>query len=329
LDAADAAPVAADAAPVAHASSGVRTIAACADLGVGTEACEYTFVYDAARCLGARCSRLVIYFSGGQESCPDAASTTSYLGYYRDQGYVAVCARDFESSTASDEFPRHRESPRVDLLVKTITSDPDVRAAWSGDALLFSGVSHGASGPVVTMATSTDDDQPSWKGRAYTGACFYDGTYDAPGLLALDYTNECLELTSVVSYERVYSRYCAWPPSARGSLPRTWPAPDTCPSPDLALDTVNAASVPSLAIHDWKLVECGSALPLCSGPLTGQDALPAAPIKALCDGIASSAGYTCAFGSFPQTSHIACGTDPATIGVCHDWFEGELAARGL
>ena len=73
-----------------------------------------------------------------------------------------------------------------------------MRAGWSGEYLLFSGVSHGASGPVVTMATSTDDDQPAWQGTVYTAACFNDGTYDAAALLAFGFANQCRDATAVV-----------------------------------------------------------------------------------------------------------------------------------
>ena len=149
--------------------SGIRTIDDCSALGVGSEACSYTYVWDPSRCTGRACKRLVIYFSGGQETCPDVTNPNSYLAHYTAQSYVAVCARAFETSTGSAQFPRHLEAPRFDALVGTITSDPDVLAGWSGEYLLFSGVSHGASGPVVTMATQAFDDQPSWKGSAYTG----------------------------------------------------------------------------------------------------------------------------------------------------------------
>src|SRR5204863_144791 len=83
----------------------------------------------------------------------------------------AACAMAFQTSDGSAQFPRNKEAARFDKLVKAITSDAGVLSGWNGDDLLFSGVSHGASGPVVTMATSNDDDQPAWKGARYTAAC--------------------------------------------------------------------------------------------------------------------------------------------------------------
>ncbi len=176
----------------------------------------------------------------------------------------------------------------------------------------------------MTTATQAFDDQPGWKGRAYTGGCFFDGTYDVAGLLDFGFPNQCKQASSVVPYERTYSRYCAWPATANGNLPATWPQPSSGATPDTAADTLTTVSVGDLAIRDWKLVECGSALSPCA-----QDVLPAASIQALCDRIAAAPGYTCDYASFPTSSHIACGIDASTIGSCSSWFEAELAGHGL
>jgi hypothetical protein len=304
--------------------SGVRMVSACTSVGVGAEPCSYTWLFDPAACAGRACKRLVIYFSGGQETCPDPASTTSFLAYYKNHGYVAVCAMDFQSATGSAQYPRHVEAQKADPLVKAITSDPDILSAWSGEFLLFSGVSHGASTPVVAMATQTYDSQPSWQGSKLTGACFNDGTYDAGGLLGFCFTNQCVPGTSVVPYQRQYSRYCNWPSTASGAMPATWPAPSTCMNADVAADTLTNVDVTQFAIHDWKLTECGSALDPCS-----KDVLPAPPIAALCDRIGAQPGYTCEKGSFPNIGHILCGIEATSIGSCDTWFTGKLAAHGF
>jgi hypothetical protein len=85
-------------------------------------------------------------------------------------------------------------------------------------------------------------------------------------------------------------------------------------------DTVANAPVAALAIHDWKLIECGSALDPCL-----QDVLPAPPIAALCARIAGAAGYTCMHEAFPGIGHIACGIEASSIGSCHAWFDQQLA----
>jgi len=308
----------------APVGAGMQTLPGCAGIGVGDEVCSYSWVYDTAACANRGCRKLVIYFSGGQESCPALDDPNSYLAYYKARGYVAACAMAFQTSDGSAQFPRNKEAPRFDALVKAITSDPGVRAGWNGDYLLFSGVSHGASGPVVTMATSTDDEQPAWQGAVYTAACFNDGTYDAAALLGFGFTNQCRDATAVVPYSRNYGRYCTWPTTANGNVAATWPDPGTCATADSAADTIADGDVTRFAIHDWRLAECGSALDPCT-----RDVLPAGPIQALCSRIAAAPGYGCAFESFPDTGHISCGIDAATIGSCDAWFEARLAARGL
>jgi hypothetical protein len=174
------------------------------------------------------------------------------------------------------------------------------------------------------MATQSFDDQPGWKGTKYTAACFLDGTYDAPGLLQFESSNQCRTLGSVLPYERTYSRYCPWPAGANGNLPATWPPPEGCANADTMADTLTSVDATSFAIHDWKLIECGSALAPCT-----QDVLPAGPIAALCDRIAATPGYTCARGSYPSVSHIQCGIEASSLDACHSWFSASLAVRGL
>jgi hypothetical protein len=91
-----------------------------------------------------------------------------------------------------------------------------------------------------------------------------------------------------------------------------------------ATDTIVNADVTRLAIRDWRLAEGGSALDPCT-----RDVLPAPPIQTLCSHIAAAAGYSCAFDSFPDTGHIACGIDATTIGGCDAWFQGQLSAHGF
>lgn len=310
-----------------HFSQGMRVVDACKTLGIGTEVCDYTFLYSPSMCANQGCKRLVIYFSGGQETCPSVSDSASYLVFYENQGYVAVCARAFTSASGSGQFPRHLEAPRFDALVTAITSDPDIRAGWSGEYLLFSGVSHGASGPVVAMADTTDDDAAAWKGSAYTGACFLDGTYDAGGLIDFTYTNQCTDSAAVVPYSRAYGRYCTF--TGNGDTPGTWPLPATCATADVTADTITTAPVSAFAIKDWKLVECGSAQPACSGPIGQQDVLPASSVTALCSHLAASSDHTCTPQSYPTTGHVFCGIDQTTISTCYAWFESELTSHGF
>jgi hypothetical protein len=300
-------------------SSITRVVPDCARLGSGAEACGYSLQLQPQLCAGGRCRKLVIYFAGGQMTCPSPGQSGSYLAQYASRGYVAACARIYETAEGSGNQAYFREGPRVDLLVESIVSDPVVRAAWSGEYLLFSGVSHGASAPVVAMAREPFAAKPSWHGTRYTGACFLDGTYNPAAQLQFAYANTCRAGTSVLSYQRVYERYCQWPRGAFPNFPGTWPGPQSCQALDAAVDSLASVSGDQFAIRDWKLVECGSALPACA-----QDVIPAIPIASLCGRIAGAAGHSCQFASFPQISHIQCGADPAPNSACMSWFESRL-----
>lgn len=293
----------------------VREVPACASAGVGAEACDYSVSVWPGACAGGACDRLVVHFSGGQESCPDPAKDTSFLAHYVTHGYVLVCARDFLTSAGSGDFPRHREGARLDVLMGAIRADPDVTQWWTGRDLLISGVSHGASGPALRLAAAPSGD---WQGSRTTGACFYDGTYDPAGLLALEYAEHCTPLTSVLSYPRSYQRYCEWPDGAKPNLPATWPLPESCSGDDLEADTLVAGS--ALTVRDWKLIECGSALGTCAG-----DVLPAPPIEALCGAIASTPDHRCEYGSYPTTSHVTCGVTGDSKDACRGWFDALVA----
>jgi hypothetical protein len=313
-------------------TSGVVVLDACTTLGTGSEACGYSFVWSPAACSSGRCRRLMIYFSGGQESCPAVSPAAGFLAHFADAGYVAVCARDFDTPTGSATYPRHLEATRLDALVHAITTDPDVSAAWTGEDLLLSGVSHGASGPMIAIAHAGAERAAAWRGSRYTGACFFDGTYDAPGLLQFDHDQAC-DSHAIVSYQRAWSRYCAWPAGADPDVPASWPVPATCSTADTAADTLTLADVTALPIHDFQLIECGSMLTERCGdvrtPLRAADVLPASSITQLCTHIAASPGYTCTLGSHPLTGHVQCGSDAESLDDCNAWFGAQLASHGF
>jgi len=297
--------------------AGDRKIAECAANGTGNEACAWRYIYD-AKCADSKCPNLVVYFSGGQMSCPDPeASPNSYLGRYSSKGYVAVCAKIFDSSDSSGDFPMNREATRVDLLMKAITSDPAIKQGWSGERLLISGTSHGATAPVIAMARTNLDESASWKGTKVTAACFFDGIYHAKNFMEL---NSNAKNTNPVGkscplYERAYGRYCPW--TGNLNIPATWPHPNTCQNEDTVKDTITNVNPSNFAIKHWKLIECGSALDFCSA-----DLVPAAPINYLCNRIAGTAEHSCAFASFPAKSHLMCGADIESMDSCRTWFDG-------
>ena len=290
-----------------------RTIDECKNLGTGSEICQWRYNYNNA-CRQKKCSKLLIYFAGGEMSCPDPVDKPqSYLARYAREGYVAVCARIFESQGAAGQFPLNKEASRVDLLIKTITSDPAIKQGWNGERLLISGVSHGATATAIAMARNDFDSADThWRGSKTTGACFFDGIYDTRDLLNRAFDNSC----SI--YQRGYSRYegrnCTW--SGNSKIPSTWPHPDTCRSPDLVLDTIIGVDVSKFAIKKWKIIECGSKMDYCS-----KDMVADQPQIELCNRIGADKSKSCTFSTFPTVSHHDCGADPKTQDECRNWFD--------
>lgn len=298
---------------------GNRIMGECAALGSGTENCFWTYSLDPTLCSGSRCSKLVIYFSGGQMSCPAPDDDGKYLRAMAKQGYVAVCARVYETAAGSGAVPMHVSASRVNAVVKNIVADKMIRRAWSGEHLLFSGVSNGATTPLIAMARTSFDGQAAWKGSKYTAACFYDGVYDAKAQFTFLRQNTCGKINSLLSYQRAYSRYCHWP-SSGFTLPVNWPTPQSCSNGDTAADTLTGIDPSLLSIKHWKLIECGSALPACFS-----DVAPAVPIETLCNKIKTDNQHTCDFQAFPNVGHARCGgSNMPTIAACLDWFDGRI-----
>jgi hypothetical protein len=294
-------------------AQGAQVVAACSATGPGTETCKYEFKLDPAKCAGAKCKKMAIFFAGGQQTC-----TQSVLDAYSSAGYVAVCALLFETSTATGLYPYHAEAPRVDTVVRAITSDANLRAAWSGEELLFTGVSHGATAPVLAMARTKSDDAAAWKGTTKTGACFFDGIYNIAALDTFLATGNagapCLgPPAGILSHARAMGRYYGAEPLSH-ACGNGKCACDPNHSPDIDLDTSETVAATEFAVRNWKLIECGSAMPACSADVT-----PAAPIQALCTKLDASPDHTCVYDTMPTSSHLTCAT--AGIDKCRTWFD--------
>jgi len=287
------------------------TLSQCGNVGAGSQDCSWEMQLDPSLCSNEGCRKLVIFFSGGQMTCPTPGSA-SFLDRYQDDGYVAVCARLFENSTGSGEFPYHQEAGRVNRLIENILSDPIVKRAWTEEFLLISGISHGATAPAIAMANGEQDNQ--WRGTDTTGACFIDGIYQTSELFSFLDNNSCAPAVSVLSYRRAYERYCNW---TGGVLPITWPAPSNCQNINTQSDTIVARNPNQYAVKNWKLIECGSGLGPCAFDVT-----PANPIAQLCNQLESSSNHQCDFQSIPQISHVQCGIEESADTSCRRWFNG-------
>ena len=264
-------------------------------------------VEDASACSGARCSRLALVFSGGEEGC-GSASYAPLLQRFADAGYATACINPFESAVGSGAVPYVDEAERYDRSVREATQSTWAQAYWTGEHLLLAGVSHGATAPLILMARTALDDGPAWHGTRTTGGCFLDGSYDQQATAELLRTGAADggPCTVPVPYRRWLARYCG--PSATAANC------DLSTQAAALADTITTVSPSEFAIRDLRLVECGSALPTCAS-----DILPAAPIEALCSGLNQAPDHRCEHAAMPNVGHATC-FGPGS-NDCRTWFE--------
>ena len=82
--------------------------------------------------------------------------------------------------------------------------------------------------------------------------------------------------------------------------------------PKALADTITMVPPISYAIRDFRISECGSALPVCTG-----DILPAPPIAATCARIEAGPLHTCTYVTLPTESHLACHANHAADARVH------------
>ncbi len=167
--------------PVADAWQGV-TVAGCGGLGPGTEDCAYRYLWRPAAC-GGGCSRLVIYWAGGEQSCAEGRYDP-LLEKWANAGFAVACAQPFMTSQESGRYPYADELERMDLLTRRVRAD--LGSAWDGRFLAIAGVSHGATAPVAAIAKSRAFvNRPDvWTGRDGTAVVLFDGISDPARLEA-------------------------------------------------------------------------------------------------------------------------------------------------
>lgn len=284
-------------------------VSACANLGTGSEHCEWVLEYNKAKCSREKkCPKLVVFFSGGQMSCPELNNKYSYLRDYADRGYIGICVKLFKSGSENSKWPRHKLLSRVSTSIEDIKSSETLKSLWTGDELLFSGVSEGATVPLLAMIQTSANKRISWKGKYKTAACFFDGIPHVPSFLKFIEQHSCFANDDLVNCGRQIKRYGCQ--SGENSC--------DCESPDVLKDSVLA--YPNLTskmdISDWMLIECGSGFrrKKCS-----RDATPAAPIAELCKTINSSDRHKCQFKKLPFRRHAGCSITKSNL--CMNFFD--------
>ena len=281
-------------------------IVECEGLNGSDMPCYWRYIYDDTLCsASAPCDKLVIYYSGGGMTCDEGFSDPEHnsnliLQDYASDAYIAVCA-NIHLDKVEKTFLS--EAQRVDLIQKAITNSETIKSIWTGKNLLISGVSHGATAPVIAMANTDYDEGDAWKGTQKTAACFLDGVYD------MESTNTYFELYSpqcnLVRKSLICNRYFDGDCSAVDTN-----------NPDLQADRVSHFSADNFSIKNWKLIECGSTLPGCSGD---SDWIPAEPITELCTNISAGENHSCINDPIPNEGHLTCATGSGAT-MCRLWF---------
>lgn len=155
-----------------HESRSYRGVG-CGDLGPGAEDCHVKVVWSTAAC-AETCSRLVVYWAGGEQGCT-AGNYDPLLVRYADEGFVAVCAQPFTTSDEAGRYPYVAEAPRMGHVLQAVRSLVSDR--WTGQDLLHAGVSHGATAlPLAIASLRAFDTAPGvWEGTAHTAVVLFDG----------------------------------------------------------------------------------------------------------------------------------------------------------
>jgi hypothetical protein len=283
------------------------TLHACAGMSGVNETC--TIVFNATACTTAKCSRLLVLFSGGEMGCVTGAGYSAVMANYSAHGWAAACINYFETSSGSGAVPYYMERDRLDASVAAVTAGQWATAYWTGEDLLLEGISHGASSPLIVMARFGVDAQPHWQGTRATGGCFFDGTVNQSASADLLKTGARggRPCTFPVSYERMLERYCPANPSGCNL--------DT--NENALLDLVADAPAANFSLKKWRMAECGSEMAPCTG-----DIIPMAPFQQLCAGIQKGPSHTCDWFRLPLDGHLTCHAHHAF--ECRMWFEGSM-----
>jgi hypothetical protein len=292
------------------------SIAECGLVAPSTQVCTWSLMYDQALCGTSACDSLVIYFSGGEMDCETFPDIT--VGYgkimasYAKSKYITARACTFD--TGQEGF-HTQTAQRVDLIIKNITATLKKMNLWNGKNLLLSGISTGATNTPVAMARTHYDDNPYWKGSQKTGICMVDGNFNPAEAL-----DAFTSFSQPSACKIPHDAYCT-----RAGLP------SGCTSSDLTGtgaedDKIVDVAAEEYSVRDWKIVECGSNLPLCGFGTAyygfGVDWNKKTSMEQVCTKINDGVNHSCVFGSLPNQGHSDCSWSDQGISACKTWFDG-------
>lgn len=288
-------------------------MAGCDGIGPGTEDCHARLLWHPAACGGGPCKRLVVYWSGGEQSCADG-NYDATIGHYADAGFVAACAQTFTTSDEAGRYPYADELDRMSHIIARLRQEAG--GAWDGSELLIAGVSHGATAPVAAIASGrVFHEQPEvWTGRDRTAVVLFDGISNPAALEEWTATqSNCASWHSrfvgrygdgapLVHRCGNGACYCANPPHAADWARDTTVIGATSPPSPYECDDFTGDADTSIL---YRYVSCGGgSAPPCGmlGTIIPDDQ-QTAPAQAL-DGCP---GVTVSYQDLPGCAHIVCG----------------------
>jgi hypothetical protein len=292
------------------------TLPACNGKLPGKEDCHARMVIDVATCSPqAPCDRLVVYWSGGEQSCNKGLYDGLLKNYAKD-GFVAVCAQPYTTNTESGAYPFHMEWERMHELMQQIRQAPEVQAAWDGTKLLISGVSHGGTAPLVVIAANRAlrDHAAEWTGSTHTAVILYDGISN-PALL-----EEWAGKTQGCSlyHSRWVGRYGDGKPLIHSCINKACFCSTPPHKPDWEADTVVIGATspkspytcqdltPQSGTVLYRFVSCSGGTAKPCGALG--DLIPDEQQKLPHDTMAGCTGITASYKQYPNCGHSLCGS---------------------
>ncbi|MFP6687119.1 MAG: hypothetical protein VB934_20520, partial [Polyangiaceae bacterium] len=228
-------------------------------------------------------------------------------------GFVAVCAQPFESFEAAGLYPYADEHERKHLIMQRIRSD--VASLWDGTHLLISGLSHGATAPVLAIGRRQAfvKDAAVWMGSTHTAVVMFDGVSNPAALEK--WAANGVGAVCEGHHKRFVGRYGDGSPAAHNCSNNAC----YCSSPpseaswdDDTFGTIAGGSANSYGCADfapttgnvlWRFVACDG------GPSgsCGTDTVPKEQQQAAFKALDGCANTTASFESFPNCNHGQCG----------------------
>jgi hypothetical protein len=239
-------------------------------------------------------------------------------------------------------------APSRDALVTShvldlLRTDPKL-GIWTGDNLLLTGCSDGATRYPAVAARYNDDSK--WLGSQKTAACLSDGVVSLPyqdrfvgekiGLGPSCATRHARMVAHYTREQPTPGHSCAGSPNQQCACDpdhATIDSPGDCSEGDcVAFDSIIRKDSQSklvfapgvtpedFAVTHWRIISEGDNWAETDDRCE-KDVVPEAPFRAFCEAIDSGESHDCSFVSVPDEPHCSFYAQQLTK-VCVEWFKG-------